>query len=96
MEKIEIPQTVTHIYSGAFEECSSLVNVTIPKSVKMIEAQAFKDCRKLESVVVEDTNNWRSYDDSYDKTGTPIDVTDPAINAANLKKEWGSERWEKN
>ncbi len=96
LQNIEIPQTVTRIDLGAFENCSGLVSITIPKSVKSIGARAFRDCTNLGSIVLEDTNNWLAYDDSYDITGTPIDVTDPVKNATYFKTARDFAHWEKN
>lgn len=93
LTNIDIPQTVTRIGAGAFENCSRLVSITIPKSVKTIGAIAFSDCSRLESIVFENTDNWKSYLTSTN--GNPIDVTDPAENAAYFTKAGLSTHWER-
>jgi hypothetical protein len=50
-----IPNVVTIIGEGAFENCNSLTNVTIPNSVKSIEASAFAACTNLESIKIPDS-----------------------------------------
>ena len=50
---IVLPNSITHIVSGAFWGCSSLPSVTIPNSVTSIGNSAFYECSNLTSVVVE-------------------------------------------
>ncbi len=42
-----IPDSVTHIQSGAFYECTGLEKLVIPASVTNIEAAAFENCNNL-------------------------------------------------
>lgn len=49
---VEIPNTVTHIGSGAFAYCDSLSNVILPNSVTKIENNAFKNCTKLGKISI--------------------------------------------
>lgn len=51
---ITIPESVTHIGSSAFEECSSLVAIDIPHRVTDIGESAFKNCTSLVSVTLGD------------------------------------------
>jgi hypothetical protein len=44
--------TVTTL-SGAFEDCSALVEITLPKSVTSVTARAFNNCPNLAAVYVE-------------------------------------------
>ena len=50
--KYIIPNTVTEIREDAFENCSSLTNVTIPNSVKSIGKSAFGNCSSLTSITI--------------------------------------------
>ena len=47
-----IPNSVTSIGGGAFDNCSSLTSVTIPNSVTNIGERAFYDCSKLTSITI--------------------------------------------
>lgn len=49
---VSIPDSVTVIDYGAFDNCSSLTSVTIPDSVTTIGASAFRDCDSLTSVTI--------------------------------------------
>ncbi|MBR6435566.1 MAG: leucine-rich repeat protein, partial [Thermoguttaceae bacterium] len=50
--EVTIPDGVTEIGCGAFENCSSLKSVTIPDSVKTIKNAAFRNCSSLTSVTI--------------------------------------------
>ncbi len=47
---ITIPESVTTICEGLFQNCSSLTSVTVPDSVKTIEKGAFYGCTGLQSI----------------------------------------------
>ena len=47
-----IPENISKIIGGAFEDCSALTSVTIPISVKSIGALAFYRCSSLTSVTI--------------------------------------------
>ena len=47
-----IPNSVTSIYSYAFENCTSLTSVTIPDSVTSIGSSAFSDCTSLTNITI--------------------------------------------
>ena len=94
LKSIDIPKTVTFIGADAFNRCYSLVSVSIPKSVTIIGSGAFKNCNNLKSIVFESPNNWRSYG-NYDRTGSPIDVTDPTQNAIIFTQASIFTHWEK-
>ena len=48
---VVIPEGVTEIGIGAFEDCRFLESVTMPGSVTVIGERAFRDCGLLESLV---------------------------------------------
>jgi hypothetical protein len=50
-----IPNSVTTIGEGAFEDCSSLTSVTIPNSVTNIGDYAFEGCTSLTSITIPDS-----------------------------------------
>lgn len=70
LEKIEIPNTVTKIGSGAFFYQPNLTDVKIPDSVKSIGRGAFKGCANLNAQV---TGEWYRVNNN-DET----DIVDPA------------------
>lgn len=45
LKSIEIPNSVTHIYTGAFSHCTGLTSVVISSSVTEINEQTFLDCK---------------------------------------------------
>ena len=55
--KIDIPNTVTTIGTGAFYGCSGITSVSIPNSVTYISSQAFYNCTGLATVVIGDSLN---------------------------------------
>jgi len=48
--------TVTAIATGAFEDCSKIIQIGIPSTVKSIGTGAFVGCRSLTAFVVDSTN----------------------------------------
>ncbi len=55
--KIDIPQTVTTILTGAFYGCTGIKSVVIPNSVNTISSQAFYNCTGLTDVIIGDSTN---------------------------------------
>jgi hypothetical protein len=48
----DIPNSVTSIGYGAFEDCTNLTNVTIPNSITSIGSVAFRGCKNLTSITI--------------------------------------------
>ena len=60
-EKLVIPDGVTEIGRGAFQDCTSLVSVEIPGSVTSIGRYAFSGCTKLKEVQFKGTKaQWQA------------------------------------
>ena len=53
-KKIDIPDNVTSISSGAFIGCSSLKEISLPKQLKEIWTDAFSYCTSLEKITFPD------------------------------------------
>ncbi len=72
-----IPNTVTSIGAGAFENCTSLISITIPDSVTSIGDWAFDDCESLTSITLPDNITTISEGTFYNcKSLTSIKVPD--------------------
>ena len=52
LETITIPNGVTCIKDGAFQNCTSFVSIEIPESVNEIEGFSFSGCTSLNSIVI--------------------------------------------
>ena len=52
---VVIPDGVTRIGNGAFEDCKSLTSVTIPDGVTKIDEYAFRGCENLTSITIPDS-----------------------------------------
>lgn len=50
LEKIKLPNSVTHIGAGAFAECGELVSIKLPTGLLSIGDSAFVDCWQLEKI----------------------------------------------
>jgi hypothetical protein len=50
-----VPDSVTKIAEGAFEDSNELVSITIPNSVTKIDAWAFSSCDNLTSITIPDS-----------------------------------------
>ena len=53
-DRLVIPEGVTRIPAGIFQDCTNFVSVAIPGSVTDIAASAFKGCRGLGAVTIPD------------------------------------------
>ena len=49
---VTIPEGLTFIADGAFQECTKLTNITIPNSITYIGYWAFRNCSSLTSVTI--------------------------------------------
>ena len=52
LEKINLPETITHIESYAFWGCSKLKNINIPNGITILETGLFDDCVSLETILL--------------------------------------------
>ena len=50
LEKIHLPNSVTHIGDAAFAECGELFSIKLPTGLLKIGASAFMDCWQLEKI----------------------------------------------
>ena len=55
IEKIDIPNGVKNIRTGAFEGCKKLKNVKLPDSLKRIGSEVFSNCISLEDISIPDS-----------------------------------------
>ena len=53
LEKINLPQGLKKICSGAFRRCESLKEIIIPSTVAEIGSDAFESCKNLKKVIFE-------------------------------------------
>ena len=52
LEKIHLPDSVTHIGAAAFSECGELIRIKLPKNLLSIGTSAFMDCWQLEKITL--------------------------------------------
>jgi len=50
--QVNIPNSLTEIHAGTFEDCHQVVKVAIPESVTTIGEGAFADCKSLASITL--------------------------------------------
>ena len=58
LESVRVPEGVTSIGEGAFDECGDEVKVVLPESVDFIENQAFGSCAKILCKKASYAENW--------------------------------------
>lgn len=54
-ERVTLPETVTYIGDGCFQDCGYLTEAILPKGLERIGASAFEDCILLEQAEIPDT-----------------------------------------
>ena len=59
---VVIPDGVTEIGYGAFDDCSELVSIIIPDSVTRIDDLAFSYCQKLENITMSDNVEYCAFE----------------------------------
>ena len=64
-EKVTIPETVTEIEEGAFENCKSLSEASLPEGIEKIENRVFAGCRSLTSFGFPSTLHTIGYEAFY-------------------------------
>lgn len=52
INKVVIPEGVTRIGNGAFDNCKRLLNVSLPSTLTEIGGWAFRDCTALTSIII--------------------------------------------
>jgi hypothetical protein len=52
VRKVILPESITKIDQGAFQDCVSLKSINIPESVTEIGHDAFNNCRNLKNVTL--------------------------------------------
>ncbi|MBQ8738334.1 MAG: leucine-rich repeat domain-containing protein [Clostridia bacterium] len=65
LENIEIPSSVEHIDSYAFNGCKSLKAITIPSSVTQMRGNAFVYCTSLETINCEAAKKPDGWDNDW-------------------------------
>lgn len=86
LQSVSTGNGVMRIGADAFAGCAVLGSVTIGQNVTTIEAGAFAGCDGLTSVKFNAADGWAA-------NGETLDVSDPAVNAANLLGAYGAYEW---
>lgn len=60
IESVSLPESITAIYSSAFEGCSSLKKITLPENLLELSYRAFAKCTSLESITIPYATNFES------------------------------------
>ena len=59
LEKITLPNSVTHIGAAAFCECGELLKIKLPTGLLYIGPSAFADCWQLEKITLPTASPWK-------------------------------------
>ena len=73
---ITIPNSVTIIGDGAFDDCSSITSITLPNSIKSIGNYAFQDCSFLTSITLPNSVTSIGYS-AFDSCSSITSITIP-------------------
>ncbi len=95
IDNIVVPGEVIKIGPKVFFRCTKLETATIGSKVDFIGGDAFADCEILKSITFADTKDWYSanykeepkQNDRSTCGGKSADVSDPANNASEMKKQ---------
>ena len=92
LSSVNIPDGVTSLGAFAFWGCTSLKEITLPESVVSIGRRCFESCSTLSSLSIAGEGWTVSKDGALTKGGTdtPVDLSDPAQNAAVYSGKWQS------
>ena len=84
-----VPDGITVIDTGAFEDCTSLTSITIPDSVIEIGRHVFKGCTSLRSIIIPDSVSW--IDESAFRSCTSLEsITIPkGVSFISYNAFWG-------
>ena len=52
VKSVRIPETVTEIGEGAFQDCINLESVNLPSKLKMIQSYTFDGCKSLKEITI--------------------------------------------
>ena len=65
----EVPDTVTYIRAGAFQDCVGLTKIIIPDSVEGMHNKVFQNCTGLKEITIPDSVTEIGYDIFWECTG---------------------------
>lgn len=64
LQSVSIPDTVSDVQFGAFQDCINLITVKLPKKLKTLNSYAFKGCKSLKEITVtSDLDHTAIFDD---------------------------------
>ena len=91
-DELNIPEGITEISDKALHYYGGEPNITLPKSLKKIGYDIINSSPYIKTVTFKDTANWYVKKEG-ETSWQAIDVSNPSINAENLKKK--AYIWEK-
>ena len=75
IQKLALPNGITHIGNSAFEECTGLASITIPNSVTSIGDCAFSECTQITAITIPNsvtTIGYAAFSNCYGLTSVTI------------------------